>query len=125
MVGHEACPRRENREIGPAFSLDLELSVLPGLTQLIVGDVERICGRGLHGTAQALDLSFPPSLELTRRGSVVPVTIKNHRNLLRRIARLDRVTIRRFAALHHRSSAHCFSLLALATASCHLTISFV
>ncbi len=76
MVAHASRAWRENREVGPAFALHLELAVHDGLAQFVVG--HRRARRDGATVGKRLDLGVTPRLVLARRGRVVPVAIDNH-----------------------------------------------
>ena len=79
MMSHAGGARREDRQIGAALALHLELATLDRFTDLVVGDI-RAPRRRLAGLVR-LDLLAAPPLVLARGGRVVAVAINNHRNL--------------------------------------------
>ena len=77
VVRHRGRARREDRHIGTAIVLELELR-LHALTQLIVGDLDRAGRTGNCWIFQRRNLRVAKYLELFRRGSVVTVAIDDH-----------------------------------------------
>src|SRR5712692_454196 len=79
MVSHPGGARREDREIGPARALQLELRALETFPDLVVGDVEPLVRcRHLRGVLDAGDLALAILVQASRLGRVVPVAIDDH-----------------------------------------------
>src|ERR1700719_773885 len=79
VVAHAGGARREDRQIGAALALHLELAARNCLADLVVGH-SRARRRWLAGLVR-LDLLVAPSLVLTRGGRVVAVAFPDHGNL--------------------------------------------
>ena len=78
MVAHPGGARGEDRQVGAALTLHLELAALDRLADLVVGH-RRARRRRLAGRVR-LDLLLAPALVLTGRGGVVAVAVDNHGN---------------------------------------------
>src|SRR5260370_1318572 len=76
MVAHARRARGEDRQVGAALALHLELAALDRLTDLIIG--HRRARRRRLARRVRLDLLLTPSLVLTRRGGVVAVAVDDH-----------------------------------------------
>ncbi len=80
VVRHEARARREDRDVGPALALHLELRVLEALADLVVADDELGALRRLRRVVERGDLPLAPRLELRGCGRVVAVAVDDHRS---------------------------------------------
>ena len=78
VVRHPRRPRREDREIGAALALQLELRALEARAHLVVADLERALRRRRAAALERRDLRLAPGLELARRGGVVAVAVDDH-----------------------------------------------
>src|SRR5215211_2863163 len=78
VVAHPARARREQREIGAALALHLELTIFDAFADLIIGDVHLALARGAH----LGDLGPTVRLHAGRVGRVVPVDINDHGKML-------------------------------------------
>src|SRR5205823_167504 len=76
VVAHAGGARREDRQVGAALALHLELAALDRLADLVVGH-RRARRRRLAGRVR-LDLLLAPALVRTRRGGVVAVAVDDH-----------------------------------------------
>src|SRR6516225_10308747 len=76
VVAHAGGARREDRQVGAALALHLELAIGDRRTDLVVGDA-RARRRRLARLVR-LDLLTAPALVLTGGGRVVAVTIDDH-----------------------------------------------
>jgi hypothetical protein len=79
-MAHAGGARREDRQIGSALALHLELAARDGFADLIVGD--RRARRRRPAGRVRLDLLGAPSLMLAGRGGVVAMAIDDHGPLL-------------------------------------------
>src|SRR5690606_33382407 len=81
VMPHPAGARREQRDVGAALALHLELVVLDAFAQLIVCDVERALDRLMVRILRELGL-LPLAIfsELFRRRRVMSVAIDDHRS---------------------------------------------
>src|SRR5580704_3656542 len=79
MMAHACGARGEDRHVGAALALHLELAIDDRLTDLVV---RYIRARRQHlTTGMRRDLLVAPSLVLTRGGGVVAVAINDHRKV--------------------------------------------
>src|SRR5436309_229139 len=83
VVPHAGGPRREDRHVGPALALELELGLVDRLPDLISADADGALRAGARGVLQLRDLLLPIGLELLRCRRVVAVTIDDHEALRR------------------------------------------
>src|SRR5207244_11213856 len=78
LVAHPGGARREDRQVGAALALHLELTALDRLADLVVADCRARRRRFARG--MRLDLLGAPGFVLTRGGCVVAVTVDDHGN---------------------------------------------
>src|SRR5262249_36478275 len=81
VVPHARGPRREDRDVRAALSLELELRLVDRLPDLVVADADHPLRASARGFLQLGDLLLPIGLELLRRRRVVAVTIDDHEAL--------------------------------------------
>ena len=79
VVPHRRRARREDRDVGAALALQLQLRLLQALADLVVADGDRAFRRRTQRIRQSRDLAVPIDLELVGRGRVVPVAVDDHR----------------------------------------------
>ena len=76
---HPARARAEDRDVGAALALQLQLRVLDALAQLVVADLERALLRLMLRILLEIRLLLVAIVaELLRRRRVVPVAIDDH-----------------------------------------------
>src|SRR5213594_1961367 len=83
VVPHAGGPRREDRHVGPALALELELGLVDRLPDLIIADADGALRAGARGLLELRDLLLPIGLELLRCRRAVAVTIDDHEALRR------------------------------------------
>ena len=81
VMRHAGGARREDREVGAALALELELRALQALADLVVADAEVLVGGAARRVGQAGELAVAEDLELLRRGRVVAVAVDDHRRV--------------------------------------------
>src|SRR5262249_18805837 len=78
VVRHAGRARREDRQVGAALALQLELRALDARADLVVADLEARARRLLPRVLDAGDLRFAEIVQLLRLGRVVAVTVDDH-----------------------------------------------
>ena len=79
VVPHPAGPGREDGEVRAPLRLHPELVALQAVTDLLVGDVDKALGTGIHGILrQPRFLGVPVLSQRVWRGGVVAVAVDDH-----------------------------------------------
>ena len=78
VVAHAHGARGEDREVGAALALQLELRAFEALADLVVGDLQRRLWRLLGRLLEVVDLVLAPAQQVLGLGRVVAVTIDDH-----------------------------------------------
>ena len=79
MMSHPARARREQRQVGAALVLQLELRTFEAFADLVIGDVDDALDVLVHGIGfQIRFLLIAVFTQFFRRGGVVAVTVNDH-----------------------------------------------
>src|SRR6186713_2938460 len=84
---HRGGAWREDREVGAALALELELRAFEAFTDLVVADLEVRLLRHICRVLEARDLAIAVFLQVGRCGRVVPVAVDDHVGLARSAGR--------------------------------------
>ena len=78
MVAHAGGARREDRDVGAALALQLELGAFHALADFVVADLQRRFRRHRRLVLDRLGLLLAAPVQVFRLGRVVAVAIDNH-----------------------------------------------
>src|SRR5262249_12672914 len=78
MVAHAHGARREDRHVGAALALELELGTFEAFANLVVAGLQGCLGWLLRRLLEVIDLLFAPAQQVFRLGRVMAVTIDDH-----------------------------------------------
>src|SRR5262249_48339012 len=87
VVPHAGGPRREDRDVGAALALELELRARQALADLVVAHLQRRPGWHRRLVLDGFGLFLPEPMQVLRLGGVVAVAIDNHGTIAQEVWR--------------------------------------